>query len=447
MMAESNESSRHAVAIVGGAVSGAQVAGMLAERGAEVVVFEQNIRPFGKIEDGLPRWHSALRAKEYHKIKERLALPGVHFVPRTRIGTHVGFQELVAEWGFSAVILACGAWRDRPIPVAGVEKYVGKGLVYQNPFIIAFNHGEDPNYRGPTYPIEDGAVVIGGGLASLDCVKVLMLENTQKALAARGHEIDLEEMEKTGIPRACEAVGLSFADLGLNGATLVYRRDAEDMPLSEIPKGASPEREAKVRASRARILAKTQEKYGFHFISRATPDRPIVDKDRLVGFVMRRMTKDETGKLTKTDQTFEMRAPYFVSSIGSVPLPIEGIAMKGELFDFKDWDLGRLEGYPTVFSVGNVVTGKGNIVASRRHATGVAQLLIERYLGIADGEVTDPRAAGAQSEAEEVAKSIQRLPPANPERIRQIRERVRARQAGVGFSGDIEKWMKSFPPA
>jgi 2-polyprenyl-6-methoxyphenol hydroxylase-like FAD-dependent oxidoreductase len=35
------------VAVVGGAVAGAEVAGTLAERGIEVVVFEQNPRPFG----------------------------------------------------------------------------------------------------------------------------------------------------------------------------------------------------------------------------------------------------------------------------------------------------------------------------------------------------------------------------------------------------------------
>ena len=51
----------HCIAVIGGAVSGAEVAGTLAERGVEVAVFEQNPRPYGKVEDGLPRWHVALR--------------------------------------------------------------------------------------------------------------------------------------------------------------------------------------------------------------------------------------------------------------------------------------------------------------------------------------------------------------------------------------------------
>jgi flavin-dependent dehydrogenase len=53
------------VAVVGGATAGAEAAGMLAARGITTVVFEQNPRPYGKIEDGLPRWHVKLRKKEY----------------------------------------------------------------------------------------------------------------------------------------------------------------------------------------------------------------------------------------------------------------------------------------------------------------------------------------------------------------------------------------------
>jgi len=45
------------VAVVGGAVSGSVAAEILANHGIRVAVFEQNKRPYGKIEDGLPRWH------------------------------------------------------------------------------------------------------------------------------------------------------------------------------------------------------------------------------------------------------------------------------------------------------------------------------------------------------------------------------------------------------
>jgi len=81
-----------------------------AARGAHVAVIEQNPRPYGKIEDGLPRWHVALRRKEYQTIDGKLSQPNVDFVPLTGIGRDVGFRELTRDWGFSAVVLACGAW-------------------------------------------------------------------------------------------------------------------------------------------------------------------------------------------------------------------------------------------------------------------------------------------------------------------------------------------------
>ncbi|MCH2222683.1 MAG: FAD-dependent oxidoreductase, partial [Dechloromonas sp.] len=175
----------HCVAVIGGATAGAEVADRLASHGATVVVFEQNRRPFGKIEDGLPRWHVALRNKEYETITNKLGQPGVHYVPDTHIGRDIDFAELAEGWGFSAVILANGAWRDRPLPIEGAGEYLDKGLVYQNPFIIAFNHEEEPGYEGRRYEYPDDAIVVGGGLASIDVAKVLMLETTRARLADR----------------------------------------------------------------------------------------------------------------------------------------------------------------------------------------------------------------------------------------------------------------------
>src|ERR1700688_478167 len=104
---------RHVVAVVGGATAGAEIAHVLASRGAIVAVFEQNKRPYGKIEDGLPRWHVEQRKQEYALIDARLKKPGVFFIPSVKLGCDLDFQDLCNSWGFSAVILANGAWRDR----------------------------------------------------------------------------------------------------------------------------------------------------------------------------------------------------------------------------------------------------------------------------------------------------------------------------------------------
>ncbi len=441
---------RHAVAVIGGATAGAELAGRLAERGVTVAVFEQNPRPFGKIEDGLPRWHVALRRKEYDSIVGKLSHPGVHFVPRTKIGPDLPFASLVEEWGFSAVVLACGAWRDRALPVDGAEQWVGKGLVYQNPFIIWFNHSTEPDYAGPTFTPEDDVLVVGGGLASIDVAKVLMLETTRAKLAEHGIEVPLLELEVKGIPKVLAAHRLGFEELGLAGCTLFYRRRAEDMPLVEAPPGASEERLEKTRKARVRVLDKAMDKYRFHFEPLSAPDALLTEGDRVVGLRLRR-TRIEDGRVLMTDERYERRGRYVISSIGSIPDPIEGIPMKGELFAFEDWELGRLPGQPLVFSAGNVVTGKGNIVASRKHAAMVEEA-VERFLGLGDGHegeeaLLEGVRRDAEARADDVASRLDGRPPLTAERAEALLARVRQRQAAVDYTGDVASWIeKTTPP-
>src|ERR1700693_1641938 len=93
-----NKSSRHVMAVVGAATAGSEIARILADRGALILVFEQNPRPYGKIEDGLPRWHVKQRKDEYEEINKRPDHPNIHYVPLTRMGRDIDFTELREVW-------------------------------------------------------------------------------------------------------------------------------------------------------------------------------------------------------------------------------------------------------------------------------------------------------------------------------------------------------------
>jgi NADPH-dependent glutamate synthase beta subunit-like oxidoreductase len=441
-----------AIAVIGGATAGAEMADRLAAEGAFVVVFEQNERPYGKVEDGLPRWHRELRHKEYKAIDTKLGQPNVAFVPRTKIGRDVDFAALCRDFGFHAVVLANGAWRDRPLPIDGADAYVGKGLVYQNPFIIWFNHENEKGFSGMRFEPVDDAIVVGGGLASIDVAKVMMLETTRAKLRERGIDEPMIDLEVKGIPRVLERHGLRFEDLGLKGATLFYRRRIEDMPVVEVPDGADDARRARVEATRKKLLDKAMERYLFRIEALSAPDGLIVEGGRLVGLRFRR-TKMENGKLTSTDETFERRGAIVISSIGSIPEAIPGIDMKGELFAFSDWDLGRLDAYPNVFSAGNVVTGKGNIAASRKHAGHVAEEVIAAFLGVGErghaGEeaVLDAARAETRAKAETIAKRVAEKAPHDAAAMAKLRDAVRALQQRVGHTGDYAAWIARVTPA
>src|SRR5262245_25233600 len=110
-----SDAENFAIAVIGGATAGAEAADIFAKQGILTVVFEQNSRPYGKVEDGLPRWHVCLRAKEYATIDTKLGQAHVHFVPNTKVGRDVSLRELCDSWGFHSVVLANGAWRDRAL--------------------------------------------------------------------------------------------------------------------------------------------------------------------------------------------------------------------------------------------------------------------------------------------------------------------------------------------
>jgi hypothetical protein len=113
-------------------------------------------------------------------------------------------------------------------------------------------------------------------------------------------------------------------------------------------------------------------------------------------------------------QKREVAAKLVVSSIGSIPEPIEGLPMDGELLRLEDHAHGKVMTYENVYGAGNVVTGKGNLVASRRHAAHVAKHLATLLDDFARG----PSVGDAD-----------------------LLARVRQRQAQVGYDGSYASWI------
>ncbi len=446
----------HVVAIVGGACAGSTAAEILAERGVRVVVFDQNPRPYGKIEDGLPRWHKKQREMEYRKIDERLSAPGVSFVPNTRLGSDLDFAELSRDWGWSAVVLANGAWKDREISSASNTREAdGKGLVYQNPFVYWFNHKDEAGYDGPRFEVTDGAVVVGGGLASIDVIKIIQLELYGKALRDRGVDVSMHELEEKGIPKVCAEHDLDPASFGIEGGLLCYRRRVEDMPLASPPKNATEKQKAKIQQVRKKILSKVEEKFLFRFQPQVLAREFRFDEQgRVCGLVLIRTELDGRDVREVPGSEFEVPTRLVISSIGSVPEPIEGIEMSGAYYKFKDWDTGEYAEIPGVFATGNVVTGQGNIKASVDHGRQVGQHLVEKYLSVQGaGEdrdlspATDAVASRGEALAEAIAEELAHRPCLPPEQVNAILERVAARQREVGYDGDYAAWIAKVTPA
>jgi NADPH-dependent glutamate synthase beta subunit-like oxidoreductase len=425
---------KHYIAIVGGAVSGSETAFQFAEKGIKVAVLEQNALPYGKIEDGLPKWHVKLRDKEERKINEKLSHHLVRYVPKFKVGKEVSIQDLVSEVGFSAVVLANGAWKDRGLPIEGIDEYIGKGLYYQNPFIYWYNHHHEPDYTGQSYDWPDGAVIIGGGLASLDVAKVLMFKNVEKALKDRGIETDLFELDRS-IAKVLEKLDLSLDDLGIEGCTLYYRRRVIDMPLTPMATD-TPEMLQKAQNVRQKVFNNYQSKYLFKFEPLHSPYDKIIENGKLVGIKFQK-TEVVNGRVKGIEGKFiECRAPLFISSIGSIPLPMEGVKMDGSVYDVDECELCKVAGYQQVYAVGNAVTGRGNILESMKHARKVSGEILDSW-GL---KVSDKL-------SEEVAHVLENLPEGkSEEELETIDKKISEWQEKVAYSGDLNEWVEKHLP-
>ena len=436
----------HFVAIFGGAVSGAEAANQLTQRGINVVIFEQNSLPYGKIEDGLPKWHVKLRDKEERIIDEKMQHPLLTYVPNIQLGRDIDFED-VTNWGFSAVLIATGAWRDRPLPIECIDEYVGKGLYYQNPFIYWFNHCHDTEHDAEKVEVLDDAIVVGGGLASIDVVKALNMLRAEQAFKERGIETNVLALDR-GIDRVLEANNLSMEDLGVKGCTLCYRRRDIAMPLSPMA-ADTPELLEKAQTVRAKVLNNAMNKFMFKFQGNLAPVDKIVEDGRLVGLVMQE-TKVEDGKVSAIEGSeHEVRGSMIISSIGSIPELIPGVPNNGSTYNITDWDTCQVEGYESVFALGNAVTGRGNIKESFKHGNVISQKVMDDYLGWSPEDFEDFNREKESATAEQVGSIAEKLDKSNLlsiEKIAELREKVIEHQKNVNYDGKYMAWVDKHLP-
>lgn len=440
---------KHFIAVIGGSVSGSEAVNLLTEQNFKVVVFDMNDLPYGKLEDGLPNWHHNLRDRQTNVINEKLSHKNVYFIPRTKIGKDISFEEIKNDWGFSSVILANGAWKDRDLSLDEINKFVDKGLIYQNSLIYWFNHKHEINYEGPRYTMKNNTIVVGGGLASLDVMKIIMIELVQEALInKKGVKLNLFYIEKKGVDAVLAEYNTNLEELGIEPPTLIYRRNAEDMPLKS-PVDDTLENIEKAKAVSKKLLEKYIEKYLFKFIPTASPIGYLEENGMFKGMVFQKM-KSENGKLIPAEETFKLKSELLISSIGSIPEKIENLTYQGDSLKLKEQSEYSVFGYSNVFAIGNAVTGKGNIQDSKQHGKQMTEKIISQHLtedALEDwliaynSEITNQ----VQKNVDSIIKEIESSKIPSEKAILEMESRIANLQKKVGFV-DYESWINDHTP-
>ena len=125
--------------------------------------------------------------------------------------------------------------------------------------------------------------MVGGGLASIDVCKITQMELVKQKIQSQIKDVDVIKMEHQGIPKYLEENNIKYEDLDIEGTTLIYRRDIENMPLTTIAPDAKPELAEKRKQARRKILNNTQEKFLFNVLECTQPVGLDIVDDNLEG--------------------------------------------------------------------------------------------------------------------------------------------------------------------
>ena len=325
------------VAIVGSGPAGLTVASDLAQLGYPVTIFEALHAFGGVLRYGIPQYR--LPKEIVDDDIEHLKALGVEFVRDVIIGKTVTIDQLVDDWGYSAVFVGTGAGSPIFMNLPGENL---KGIYSANEFLTRVNLMKA--YSFPEYDTPVGrpkrAAVIGAGDTAMDGVRCSIR-------------------------------------LGAEEAHIVYRR-------SEQEKGARQEDYERARDE------------GVIFDWLTLPKRFLGDENGWVRGIECIRTElgepDASGRrrpVPVPGSEFTMEADLVVIALGTNPNPLvprttSGLDVNAHGCIVADPPTGATS-RDGVFAGGDIVTGAATVIlamgAGRRAATAIHDYLLQRAAG------------------------------------------------------------------
>lgn len=155
---EVKPSSGKRVAVVGSGPAGLSVAGLLAQDGVKVVVYEKEAKAGGYLRYGIPEYR--LPSPVVDKEIKRIQKLGVEIITSHPVSDLKALQK-----EFDAVVLACGHSQGKMLPMFEGHRFVK----------TAVNFLHDCKKKKGQVKVPDSVLVIGGGDVAMDVVTTLKL--------------------------------------------------------------------------------------------------------------------------------------------------------------------------------------------------------------------------------------------------------------------------------
>ena len=149
------------IAVVGAGPAGLTAAHCLSLKGYRVTIFEAEPEPGGMLYCAIPEYR--LPREVIRKEIESLLDSNLEVICNSRLGTDFSIDSLLDD-GFSAVLLALGAHKSRPL---GLDKEDAPGVYPSIEFLKAYNQRGEQLAKGRVG-------VIGGGNSAIDAARTAL---------------------------------------------------------------------------------------------------------------------------------------------------------------------------------------------------------------------------------------------------------------------------------
>ncbi len=180
------------VAVIGSGPAGLTVAGDLARKGYEVVVYESESEPGGVLLYGIPEFR--LPKDVVRRTTKKIAELGVQFVTNTMVGTDVTIDELLKN-GFDAVFIGTGTALAKSLDIPGVDK---AGVIQSSYLLRMVRLYQDGKVDRSEVPINEGdnVIVIGAGNVAMDACRTAVRMKAASVTVAYRKTVDFMRAAK-----------------------------------------------------------------------------------------------------------------------------------------------------------------------------------------------------------------------------------------------------------
>lgn len=216
------------VAVIGAGPAGLYAAQSLARQGAQVVLFNRDIKFGGLAEYGIFPTKHKMRLGLLAHFSRILKMPNVHYVGNILVGQSGDITlDQLRKAGFQAFMVTTGAQKNHWLGLSGEDL---DGVFQANEIVFGYNLL--PTYTGINFDIGRNIAVIGVGNVMLDIMHHLKLEGIERNVTAYARRGPAQvKFDKETLEPVADCLDLDFIKLEVETAQPQAESTEQDVGL------------------------------------------------------------------------------------------------------------------------------------------------------------------------------------------------------------------------